>query len=114
MSSNEYISELLHEFLNSLPEVAPRPASMVKLGIAIASTALKAVLNAPPDVGFFGTEYNIYGFYICLGLLFFFGIGLIIVSWFVADDADGYNAVMRTVTRASQIMLVFAMALYKV
>jgi hypothetical protein len=106
-----FINELLTEFLNPRPEVAPRPASIVKLGIATASIAMVAALNDPPSVGFFGTENGIYVFYICLALLFVFGLGLIIFSWLATNHARDY---MITVIRASQIMLVFAIALYDV
>lgn len=114
MANIGILGELPDEAFNPHPEYANRPVIMVRLGIFVASAAVAAALSSPPNVGLFGNEHAPYVFYISLAVLLLFGIGLIVLGWYVADGNGDYNVVTRTALRASQIVLVFAVGLYEV
>jgi hypothetical protein len=61
-----------------------------------------------------GSEYGSYLFYIPPAILFLFGIALIVLGWYTADGDDDYSAVTLTAIQISQIILIFALALYEV
>ena len=94
------------------PDLAIIATSLVKVGVFISASAFSAMLRALPPAVMMSHIHIQYAFGVALAIIFLFGLGMIGVGWLVADDPTRYTVLGRAVTRASHVVLVFAMALH--
>ncbi|KAF3338728.1 hypothetical protein FCM35_KLT17565 [Carex littledalei] len=95
------------------PDPATVAANLVKVGIFISSSAISAMLRPLPPAVMMSHIHIQYAFGVALAVIFLFGLGMIGIGWLVADDPTRYTALGRAVTRASHVVLVFAIALHE-
>lgn len=96
------------------PDEATLATNLVTVGIYLAASAVSSILRPFPRAVITSGIPIQYAFGGALVVIFLFGLGMILSGWLVANYPTRYAALGRIVTRASHVVLVFAIALREV